>query len=364
MKGRLAPFARATAAGVLLVVAGCGDERPGSPAPAPAGTPLVSVRRAWRPGERDSAAAYVVRTRAWGGYSDLAPEAYAAWDSATDVVADPSAAAAPAGVAPAGVGLAPRAPQFESGWGTAAFDILIVFDSVPGGTVQRDSLWWVQTRWWDPADSTWNGYVVHATTASTFGWVFLSTTSFDASGGHSGSGGGEQRLASGTYWEASFGLYRITQNGNYGARQTIASGPYKGGNVEFGLIGGQLAFVSMPRVIGSDAPSTESVNYNFSAAPINAQRIRCYFAPITPPAGYSSCTGAAFASLVTAARSHQLSAAGAAGAFGPGDMAPAPTPRAPVSPRRRRRRVPPGRGRGGPGPLLAAWRVAPGGGAS
>jgi hypothetical protein len=203
--------------------------------------------------------------------------------------------------------------QFQAGWGSMGMDYLIVFDSVPGGTIQRDSLYWIATRWWNPADSTWRGWIVRATTAPTFGWVFVNTASFDGSGGHTGAGGGEARLASGTYWEANFGLYQISQNGSYGARQRIPAGPYLGGSIEFGLIGGWLLWVSMPRVAGADTPTTQSVNWDFRAAPINAQRIRCYFPPITPPAGYGACTGEAFARIVAAAQAGRTRAPLAAG---------------------------------------------------
>jgi len=300
---RLLPAAALAALAALA----CGSEKTTEPTedePAQ----YISVRRAWRPGERDSTAAYVLRTRAWDEYSDLAPQAFAAWDSTTDVVLNPAwrQPTAP----PPGLQLA---SQFEAGWGSMGMDILIVFDSVPGGTIERDSLYWIGARWWNPADSTWKGWIVRATTAPTFGWVLVSTTGFDGSGGHTGSGAGEARLASGTYWEANFGLYRITRNDSYGARQRIPAGPYLGGNVEFGLLGGQLWFVSMPRITGADPPATERIDWDFSAAPINAQRIRCYFPPITPPAGYDACTGQAFASIVAAAQAGRMTAPIASG---------------------------------------------------
>jgi hypothetical protein len=307
---RLFPAATLAALAVLA----CGSEKTTEPTDEEPAQ-YISVRRAWQPGERDSTAAYVLRARAWDEYSDLAPQAFAVWDSTTDIVLNPawSPAASALPGTPAPPALAPAAPQFEAGWGSMGMDILIVFDSVPGGTVQRDSLYWIATRWWNPADSTWKGWIVRATTAPTFGWVFVSTTGFDGSGGHTGAGGGEARLASGTYWEANFGLYRITQNDSYGARQRIPAGPFLGGNVEFGLIGGQLWFVSMPRITGADTPATESVNWDFRAAPINAQRIRCYFPPITPPAGYDACTGQAFARIVAAAQAGRMTAPIAAG---------------------------------------------------
>jgi hypothetical protein len=305
-------FPAAALAATAMLVCGCDNT---TEPPEEEQAQYISVRRAWQPGERDSAAAFVLRTRAWDEYSDLAPLAFAAWDSTTDIVPNPawSPVASVQPGTPAPPALAPMASQFQAGWGSMGMDYLIVFDSVPGGTIQRDSLYWIATRWWNPADSTWRGWIVRATTAPTFGWVLVNTASFDASFGHTGAGGGEARLASGTYWEANFGLYQINQNGSYGARQRIPAGPYLGGSIEFGLIGGWLLWVSMPRIAGADTPTTQSVNWDFRAAPVNAQRIRCYFPPITPPAGYGACTGEAFARIVAAAQAGRTRAPLAAG---------------------------------------------------
>jgi len=297
----------------------------------------ITVRRAWMPGERDSTAAYVVRTAAWGEYSDIAPQAYAAWDSTVDIILNP--AWSPAAAAPAGAPPPPRSPMsplFAAGWSGLGIDILIVFDSIPGGTIQRDSLDWISTRWWNPADSTWQGWIIRATTATTFGYTTVNTTAFDASGGNTGVGGGEARLASGTYWQGNGGRYRVTSNGSYGAYSTIASGPFKGGNVAFGKMGGQLNAVTMPRQAGADTPATQTINWDFRTATLNSQRIRCYYPPITPPSGYTSCTGSLAARIVAAAQAGRLTDRMAAGLVD-SLFLPVQSPRAPRVGRRRRR---------------------------
>jgi len=270
------------------------------PATAPSADPpaqFISVKRAWRPGERDSVLQFILATGAWGEYSDLAAETVPQWDSAVDVIVNP------AWNPPAPASGVERAPAFQATWGTAGIDLRIVYDTMPGLPIQRDSLNWKLLFWWNPADSTWKGYVVDATTAATFAYVTLNTTNFNASNGKSGAGGGEarQRADSATYWEANGGQWRVTSNGNYGGLSVIASGPFKGGNVQTGLMGGRLQAVTMPRISGTTLPATQNITFDFSGG-IYSQRMFCYFTPITPPSGYSSCTGSAIAGLVAAAR--------------------------------------------------------------
>jgi hypothetical protein len=321
----------ALAACAALALGGCAKDSTAPATEADSTFQFISVRRAWMPGERDSVAAYVVRTGAWDEYSDIAPLAYATWDSAVDIIQNP-AWRPPA----AAVQRVEQSPEFAAGWGGIGMVIRIVFDTVPGGTVQADSLDWVTTRWWNPADSTWKGFMINATTASTFGKQNVNTTAFDASGGTSGVGGGEARLASLTYWQANGGSYRITQNGSYGSYQQITAGPYKGGDVAFGLQAGQLTNIVMPRQAGADTPATQTFSWNFASAPINSQQIRCYFVPVTPPTGFHQCTGQAFARLVAAAQAHRLTATMAAGLADSLFLA-AQSPRAPRTGRRRRR---------------------------
>ena len=288
-------LALATALGGTAAL-GCGCENAAEPTDEEPAQ-YISVGRAWRPGERDSVAGYVVRTGAWGQYSDLAATAVWAWDSTTDVILNPEWQPTAAPVP--GLQLAAR---FAAGWGSAGIDVRIVFDSIPGGTVQKDSLDWVITLWWNPADSTWKGYLLDATTDSTFVERNVDTAVLNASDGKDGAGGGESRSVSGTYWQADGGTYRINDNGSYGGLSTITSGPFLGGNIQYGLMGGRLRRVTMPRISGPDAPTSQTVDYDFRSARIGSQRMFCYFAPVTPPPGYTQCTGVAFASIIAAAR--------------------------------------------------------------
>jgi hypothetical protein len=264
-------------------------------------TQYITVKRAWRPGERDSLLQFILATGAWGEYSDLAAQSVPTWDSAVDVIVNPawraSAATAP------GVQLA---PQFSSAWGTAGIDVRIVYDSIPGGAVQKDSLDWVMLFWYNPSENKWHGDLVDATKAATFTYVTVNTTSFNSSNAKSGSGGGEARIRvdSATYWEASGGQWRVTSNGSYGGLSTIASGPFTGGNIQTGLMSGNtngVSPVTMPRVSGVTPPTTQTISYTFTN--IYSQRMFCYFAPVTPPGGYTSCTGTAAATLIALARS-------------------------------------------------------------
>lgn len=293
----------------------------------------IAARRAWRIGERDSLAAYIVRTRAMDDFSDVAAQALLREDSAVDIILNPAWHAA-AGMGAAGVLPAPR---IANGWNGRGLDILVVFDSVPGGTIQRDSLDWISLRWWNPADSTWKGWMIRGTNVATWGtYVTVNTTAFDATGEHSGVGGGEARLASGTYWEANGGGYRTTYNAGYGTFSQLTSGPYLGGDYAVGRMGGRLNNITMPRLLGGDAPATQTFSVDFETSYLSAWRIICYFPPIPPVSPYHACTGEAAARLVAAARAGRVTPALLAGVADP--LFDAMTPRARPRPRPRRRR--------------------------
>jgi hypothetical protein len=293
----------------------------------------IAVRRAWQPGERDSLRAYILRNNALDEFSEVAAQSLDQEDSTTDVVPNPAwrgAAALPAGVR--------LAPQFATGWGARGLDILVVFDSLPSTpSIERDSLDWIAVRWWNPADSTWKGWIINATTAGTFAtYVNVNTAAFNTSYAHTGVGAGELRLASGTYWEATSGRYRITSNGGYGAYSQLTGGPYLGGDYAVGTMLGRIRTVSMARQAGSDPPNPSIVDFNFGFTPITSWRIRCYFPPVPPVAPYHACTGQAAARLVAAARAGRVTPALLAGMSDPlfNSLAPRPRPRS-----RRRRRV-------------------------
>jgi hypothetical protein len=292
----------------------------------------ITARRAWRPGERDSMKAYIVRTNALDDFSAVAAQALDQEDSTTEVVLNP--AWHPAASLPAGVQLA---PMFAAGWGARGLDILVVFDSVPGGTIQRDSLDWIAVRWWNPADSTYKGWIIRGTTAGTFTtYANVNTAGFDASGAHTGVGAGEAQLSTGSYWEGTSGQYRITSNGSYGAFAQLTGGPYLGGDYAVGQMAGRLRTVTMPLQFGSSGVDPSIVDFNFGFTPITSWRIRCYFPPVPPVAPYHACTGQAAARLVAAARAGRVTAALLAGLSDPilNAMTPRTRPRA-----RRWRRV-------------------------
>lgn len=284
---------------------------------------FIAVRRAWLPGERDSLAAFLVRHRTLDQFSEIAAQAVAQEDSAVDIILNPlwhrPGASAPGSVQPA--------PMFQAGWSALGLDILVVFDSIPNNAATRDSLDWISVRWWNPADSTWKGWIIRGTTQSVwFLYQTINTTNFNASGGHTGIGAGEARLASRTYWEANGGRYRLTFNSGYGAFSQITSGPYLGGDVAVGLMGGRLNYVTMPRLLGTDTPTTQTFTFDFGLSLIPAWRIRCYFTPVPPVAPYHQCTGVAAAALVAAARAGRLTARTAAGLPDPFLLSP-PTSR-------------------------------------
>jgi hypothetical protein len=316
----------------------------------PAGPRYLAVRRAWRPRERDSLIAFILAAGAWGEFSDVAAQAVPAWDSTTDVVV--TTAGQPAAFPTPGVA---RGGLFQSGWGAAGLQTLVVFDSIPGDPATRDSLQWMQTLWWDPADATWHGFIVDAPDTLLAGFRTVKTSTFDASGGHNGLAAGEARLASGTYWEGSNGGWKVARNSYSGAWTQITSGAYLGGDIQSsGLMGGNMKNIRMPRLLGTDTPATQNFDFDYTAAPINSSRIRCYFPPITPPAGFHQCTGTAAAAIVAAARAGRVDARAAAG------ILERPLPAAPPRrrpPARRRRRVALRFG-----PLLALFRMSPSGG--
>ncbi len=280
---------------------------------------FITVRRAWLPGERDALASFVVRNRSWGEFSDVAAQVIPTWDSTTEVIQNP--AWRPSGGAAAGIA---RAPMFTFGWPVVGIQSRVIFDSIPGNAATRDSLQWMQAKWFSPTDSTWQGYIVAApdtllTTATT-----VNTAAFDATFEHRGVAAGEAQLSTLTYWEADGGTWKVTTNSYSGAWAQIASGAYLGGDIQAtGQQIGAMKSISMPRLTGTTAPKTQRFNFDYSGAALNAIRIRCYFTGITPPTGFHQCTGVAAAAIVRAARAGKLTARMAAGL--PDPILPAPS---------------------------------------
>lgn len=239
---------------------------------------FVAVRRAWLPGERDALIARIVRNREFvfpyaGDISDLAPQIFPDSDSVTVVVPNPAFGAPAAALAP-GVSLAPR---FDATWNIFGIDIRIVnnADSPP------DTIHWVGVLWSNPAEPTWKGFVIGATTSSTITPpVPVNTPSFDASFGKSGAGGGEQRLSDLTYWQANGAASGNTlqvSTASYGTASTITSGPFTGGTSAAGAMNGRLRTIPMTRLFGSTAPSSFTVDFDFRGFSIPATQIDCVF---------------------------------------------------------------------------------------
>ena len=142
--------------------------------------------------------------------------------------------------------------------------------------------------WWNPADSTWKGWTIAATKATTVALTNVSTTAFDASFAKSGAGGGEAQQSSGTSWQASSGQIQISRNNGCGSTTTVASGVWKGGTTRTCRFGGRLVNLTMPRVSGTTSPSSQTVNFDFRTATITGTRIVCVFpSPCTGTAGVS-----------------------------------------------------------------------------
>jgi hypothetical protein len=209
---------------------------------------LITMRRAWLPGERDSLIASVQRNHTLSGpyvgdLSPLAPAIFGAMDSVTVVAPNPLYRAPP--------GSGPdRAAAFASGWSTLGLDLTIINQS----SVPYDTLAWLGLLWFNPSDSTWKGLTLAATTATTIGLTTVNTPAFDASGAMSGAGGGEAQQSTGTYWEARSGQIEITFNAICLTNATITSGVYQGGNQRLCFFGGRLVNLTLPRVQGTAAP--------------------------------------------------------------------------------------------------------------
>jgi len=289
--------------GALETAASCSD------AAAPQGedpqAQYVSVRRAWLPGERDSAIARVVRGGGLGPFSSLAPVVFADPDSYTTIAPNPLYHPS-ADLSFDVVGT--RAPQFATSWLITGLDIRIIDNSQsPPDTTDWLGAFWSKTSppAAPPDESTWKGFVYAASRLPTVASTTVNTAAFDASGGKSGAGGGEARQSTGEYWEGNSGTIRIT-SGTYGAATSVASGPYTGGTTASGLMQGRTQNIGMPRVLPS-AGTAITVDFSFQGSsasanpPITAAQLTCVFP--------SPCTSQVAGALLAARREGRLSAA-------------------------------------------------------
>jgi len=249
----------------------------------------VALRRPWLPGERDAAIADIQRSGAFGQFSSLAPLILGQSDSVTTVVRNP--------LVPGATGFAGSlAAMFSSSWNVSGLYLYQVDNSHLPHAV-GDTLQWLQVFWYNPAEPTWKGFAVAASSKLKFGPTRLATTSFDASGGQTGAGGGEARGSTSEYWEANGGTIAITATTGFTTFSPLTSGMWTGGQYSIGTLSGRLLNVSMPRVLPSPVPAT-LWSYDFRQAAISAIRVNCIFP--------SPCTGAAaqaVAALMRQARS-------------------------------------------------------------
>jgi len=260
------------------------------------GTPaqLITVRRAWLPGERAAAVAAFQANHTTvpyvGDLSDLAPSLFDP-DSVTVIIANPLYPA------PQTPGM-PLAPAFATGWGAIGVDIF-----VQGKTsTPWDTLSWLGVMWWNPADTTWKGWTIRATTATTYSLYNVSTSAFDASNGTTGAGGGEAQQSTGTYWEANSGRIQISYNAGCGTTTTIPSGVWKGGTTTPCTFGGRLVTLTMPRVTGTTAPATQTINFDFRTVRIQGSRITCVFPTPCTSVGVSAAIARLHASRAASVR--------------------------------------------------------------
>lgn len=241
--------------------------------------PYITVRRAWRPGERDSAVAAIVAHNLWGGipgvagFSELADEVLPL-DSTVDIVANPLYQAA-----------APRGPYLvmspvATGMTMVGMDLFVVDSSVvPLDTTNA----WLMNFWYNTTTPTYKGYTVEYSVSATIGPQQLNNTSWDASAGTLGGGGGEINPSTGEYWEVTSGTMQVTSNtARTGTGSLITSGPFTGGIQRSGTMGGWQHNIAMSRLLPTTG-ATQKWTLDFRSAPIPAARVECvWYGP--PPA--------------------------------------------------------------------------------
>ena len=235
---------------------------------------FIAMRRAWLPGERAATIASVMANGSLGFASAFAPQIYADSESVTVVVANPDFSVRAADSR----SLLVLAPRFSSSWTIGGMELLNVnINPVPNDTVH-----WVGVFWSNPAEPSWKGFVLGATTTGILPRIDVNTTAFDASGSKVGAGGGEIRASTGTYWQANGPVgganndFQITA-ASYGAASTVTSGPFTGGTMASGTMQGRIQRMTMTRQLGTDAPATSTVDYDFRGSPIGSVRVVCVF---------------------------------------------------------------------------------------
>ena len=255
---------------------------------------LVTERRAWLPGERDSTVARMLRDSLDGFYFPAAvAQLLATSDSVTVVVPNP-ALSAPA--RQARLGRFANLGQAGQTWIMVGYDLRELFpDSVGSTTIDSFNLTGV--LWYASPESTWKGRVVAASTKPTFNKVAVNTAAFDASNDQTGAGGGEARFSTGQYWEASSGQITVKSNvcsPSSCANTTFASGPWLGGTWHGILVGGNLINIVAPCVSTGCTAPPDTFAVGFTGQPVTGLAITCIFP--------SPCSGPAAARIARLAR--------------------------------------------------------------
>ncbi len=224
-------------------------------------SPYITVRRPWLPGERDSAAKAIASLYGVGLEASVL-----ALDSTVVIVPNPLYH--PAASNFPNMVLSPT----QSGMTMVGVDLYEMDSTVtPPVTVIQ----WLQAFWYNTAEPTWKGYTVVFSTTATTGPVSLNDNTWTSNGGTSGGGGGDARLTTGEFWQATSGKMQITSNTARTAAGTIiTSGPDSGGVQRNGLMGGKQVNVTLTEVTPTPG-ATQTFSVDFRTTAIPAARIEC-----------------------------------------------------------------------------------------
>jgi len=262
--------ARAVVVLLAALAAGCADTT------APTAEPpaeFVAMRRAWRPGERDSLIAAILTDRRYtfpyvGDISDLAPQLYADTDSVSVVVPNPMLVAR--AVAEPGIA---AIVQYSATWDFVASKITSI------NNVQRDTTFWHMVMWSNPADKGSHGFAIAFSRNNTFNISPINTANFDAAFGRAGAAAGEFHQATNTYWQdnAAGGSYQVTAQSYPGAFSTVTTGPYLGGLSRAGTQYGRVRNSAFVRLSGTETPANYTVNFDYRTTGLPSVEIQCVF---------------------------------------------------------------------------------------
>lgn len=267
----------------LLAGAGCSDN---TSTPPDQPLPFITVKRAWKPGERQALIDSIVSKHSYsfpyaGDISDLAPQIYADTDSVIVMIANPAYTGAPQVMGPV-ISPAPGAvtgTQFSATWNF----VFVKITTINTDTVPADSTFWHMVIWSDPSNSGNYGFVIGFSRTNTFSFNQINATNFDANAGKSGAGAGEFHATTGTLWEdkGSAGKFSSSSEVFPGAFTTVTTGPYLGGQSRAGTAYGKVSNSTFTRIpctgCGTEAPSSFSVAFDYSLAGLPATEILCVF---------------------------------------------------------------------------------------